>query len=163
MAVREFLLGEDGYRAAVDAAAGIKAIQPLIVFVIDLTRQVNGGTGPPEGRAAVVNFYPAPPGSDAATLQHMFRIGVGSHTPCHPVKPGAAGRLMEVAADVIPPPDNILRDVVFGIRQVIVGVAKWAVCIQTTVFIYQGVPDIFRAGSPPEAEVIKVIHRAGKL
>lgn len=70
---------------------------------------------------------------------------------------------MEVTADVIPPPDNVLRDVVFGIRQVIVGVANGPVCIQAIIFIYQGVPDIFRAGSSPEAEVIKVIHRAGKL
>lgn len=127
MVVREFLLGEDGYRAAVDTAAGIKAIQPLISVVIDLTRQVDGGTGLPEGRAAVVNLYPAQPGSDAAPLQHMFGIRVGGHIPCHPVKSGAAGRLMQVAADVIPPPDNIFRDVVFCIRQVIVGVANAAV------------------------------------
>ena len=70
---------------------------------------------------------------------------------------------MQIAADVIPPADNVLRDVVFGIRQVIVGIAKRPVYIQTTIFIYQGVPDIFRAGPPPEAEVIKVIHWAGKL
>ncbi len=119
MAVREFLLGEDGYRAAVDTAAGIKAIQPLISVVIDLTRQVDGGTGPPEGRAAVVNPYPAQPGNDAAPLQHVFGIRVGGHIPCHPVKSGAA--------DVIPPADNIFRDVVFCIRQVIVGVANAAV------------------------------------
>ena len=124
MAVREFLLGKDGYRTAVDAAAAIKPVQPLIMFVIDLTRQVNGSAGPPEGRAAIVNLSPAPPGSDAAPLQHVFDIRVGGHIPCHPVKSGATGRLMEVAADVIPPADNIFRDVVFGIRQVIVGVAK---------------------------------------
>jgi len=130
MAVREFLLGEDGYRTAVDTAAGIKAIQPLISVVIDLAGQVDGGTGPPEGRAAVVNLYPAKPGSDAAPLQHMFGIRVGGHIPCPPVKSGAAGRLMQVAADVIPPPDNVLRDVVFCIRQVILGVAKMPVCMR---------------------------------
>ncbi|GEM_PF-6715765 len=56
MAVREFLLGEDGYRAAVDAAAGIKAIQPLIFSVVNLVWQVNGGTGLPESQAAIVNL-----------------------------------------------------------------------------------------------------------
>lgn len=163
MAVREFLLGEDGYRAAVDAAAGIKAIQPLISDVIDLMRQVDGGAGPPEGRAAVVNLYPAPPGGDAAPLQHMFVIRVRGHIPFHPVKSGTAGRLMQVAAHVIPPPDNVLRDVVFGISKVIVGVAKGPVCIQATVFIYQGVPDSLRAGPSPEAEIIKVVLRVSQL
>lgn len=79
MAVREFLLGEDGYRAAVDAAACIKTIQPLIASVIDLTRQINGSAGPPESLAAVVNLYPAPPGGDTAPLQHVFGIRVGGH------------------------------------------------------------------------------------
>ena len=124
MAVREFLLGEDSYCTTVNTAAGLKTIQPLIISVADLVWQVNGGAGSPEGQAAVVNLYLAPPGDDAAPLQHVFGIRIGGHIPCHPVKPGAAGRLIQIAADVISPADNVFRDVVFGIRQVIVGVAK---------------------------------------
>jgi len=56
MAVREFLLGEDGYRAAVDAAAGIKTMQSLIFSVVNLVWQVNGGAGLPESQAAIVNL-----------------------------------------------------------------------------------------------------------
>ena len=98
MAVREFLLGEDGYRAAVDAATGIKTIQSLIASVIDLTWQINGGTGPPESLAAVVNLYPASPGSDAAPLQHVIVIGVGAIFICkYPCKKSHS--LLEIFRD----------------------------------------------------------------
>ncbi len=56
MAVREFLLGEDGYRAAVDAVAGIKTMQSLIFSVVNLVWQVNGGADLPESQAAIANL-----------------------------------------------------------------------------------------------------------
>jgi len=70
---------------------------------------------------------------------------------------------MAVATDVIPPSDNVLRDVVFRIRKVIIRVAKGPVCIKTIIFVYQSVRDIFRAGSSSEAEILEVIHWTGKL